>query len=248
MKIDKADISNYFISYQGHGMIEHATSTNSIAHVINHERRHIAQFEDQANFENKEIVSEEITINYQYIDGKIVAVAGRAKAIMRDKAGDDLKTSMVKIQNGPSDLEGASQMNLPSKQDQQLDQAIQKIEAALTKIQNMLDRIDDGKGNPDDESAAAAIKDVRQNKEALERKRQELSARLNEIRSKKLEKMAKDLLSGIARLMNDSVNLIKAIYSLKSGKEKPDSSDEYAKMEVPDYSLQYTGLLFDTMI
>jgi len=52
----------------------------------------------------------------------------------------------------------------------------------------------------------------------------------------------------LTELTGDASNLLNAIYALKSGNENRGFSDKYSKIEVPDYPMQYTGLMLDTMV
>jgi len=80
-----ADTTYKPISYQGHGMIEKASSFNAVAHVINHERRHLDHYRSIARWGGKDVISENITVSYQFVDGKLIPVSGRAEAVIADK-------------------------------------------------------------------------------------------------------------------------------------------------------------------
>jgi hypothetical protein len=240
MNIQSADLSSYLISYKGHGMIEHASSSNSIGHVVNHEQRHLAQFENRARFRNQEIISEDINISYKLIDGKIIAVAGKATAVVKDKLSDNQSTSSTSnSQSGPPRTDSADSQK-PGV-DNRIDQLMNKIEAALSTINNRLEGITQfTKQEPTGDSSA--------DRSRLEIKKQKLEAKMAELKAKKLELTSREILGGLAELVDDSANLLSAIYKLKSGNENRSSTDEYSKIEVPEYSMQYTGLMLNTMI
>jgi hypothetical protein len=82
----------------------------------------------------------------------------------------------------------------------------------------------------------------------LEIIKQKPDLKMAELKAKKLEMTSREILGGLAEMINDSANILGAIYTLKSGNENRSSSDEYSKIEVPEYSMQYTGLMLDTMI
>jgi hypothetical protein len=246
MQVERTDINDYFISYQGHGMIEKATKTNSIAHVINHENRHINEFKDYARFHNKEISQENITINYQFIDGKIVAVAGKATAVLKDKPPDEnsvTEARQTKTVETPFNGESGKNISL----DQKLDKISNRIESALAKIDSELSKIENS--NSTDENALAnPISELTPDNTALEAKKSELTTKLNQIKSEKLEKQSENILNDVAQLFADAANIMKAINGLKASNENNKNTDEYNKMNIPDYSTQYTGLLLDTMM
>lgn len=239
MDIRRADINNYLISYKGHGMIEHATSSNSIGHVVNHELRHLAEFESRAKTRNLEIVKEDITLRYQFIDGKIVAVGGKATAVARLKNSDHNQTPNINIITNPSpnSTEGQAINNVSINS---IDRLLNKIESALSKIKSRLEGYSEtDNGGEESESI---------NKIGLEVKKDKLESKLVELRAKKLEITQKEILGSLTELMGDTLNLLSAIYSLKGGNENRANTDKYSKIEVPDNPMQYTGLILDTMI
>jgi hypothetical protein len=239
MNIQRASLNDYLISYKGHGMIEHASKTNSIGHVVNHERRHLAQFESRARARNLDIIKEDISICYKIIDNKIVAVAGKASLIARAQN----PTQSQITQSDSIDInEPASPMSAESEKESinDIDRLVNRIEAALVTINNRLEGLSDNESEKRFDKSA--------DKTRLETKRERLESKLNELKSKKLEITQKEILGGLAELMADASNLIKAIYTAKSGNENQRYSDKYSKIEVPDYPTQYTGLMMDATI
>jgi hypothetical protein len=245
MRIEKPDISNYFINYQEHGMIEKATLTDSIAHVINHENRHIDEFEDYARFHNKDIVSENITISYKFIDGKIVAVAGKATALMKEKQPDtkSLTDTANNESTGNQSLVTPAN-NLP--ENQKIDGAINRIESALAKIETEIGKTENE--SADDNESTNALTQTKPDKALLEAKRRALASKLNKLKSEKMKKTFEELLQGVEQLFEDAANIMKAINGLKAGNENYPTADKNNKVKVPDYSMQYTGLMLDAMM
>jgi len=68
------------MAFDGHGMTEHCTEGLSVAHVSAHERGHLNSYRMRALAEGYEVVSEDIDIRFEMRDGRLVAVAGEAKA------------------------------------------------------------------------------------------------------------------------------------------------------------------------
>jgi hypothetical protein len=239
MDIRRIDLNSFLISYRGHGMTEHATSSNSIGHVVNHELRHLAEFESRAKARNLDVIKEDITLRYQFIDGKIIAVAGKATMIAREKsAGNNLappdypKGSPDSISAGSQTVEG-----IPNNM---IDRLVKKVESALSKIESRLEAYY--------ETDTSGQLEGSLNKIELEIKKEKLESKLAELKSKRLEITQKEILGGLSELTGDASNLLNAIYALKSGNENSKSSDKYSKIDVPDYPMQYTGLMLDTMI
>jgi len=240
MAIRPADISDYLISYRGHGMIEHATTSNSTGHVINHEQRHIAEFENRTRIRGQKIVREDISISYKFIKGKIVAVGGEATAAAKPEA-DSNSGVQIDSKSAISSPEFGQSASAPDSATNKIDNLLNKIENALSTIRNRLDDITTADGQ--DKTEHSALEENR-----LDSKKQKLESKLAELKSEKFELTQKEILSGLVEMMNDTANLLGAIYAIKTGNENSDSSDNYSKVEVPEYSMKYTGLILDTMI
>lgn len=239
MDIRRTDFNDFLISYKGHGMTEHAASSNSIGHVVNHEQRHLREFENRAKARNLEVIKEDITLRYQFIDGKIMAVGGRATAIAREKStGDNLELAIDPngipdpVSNGSQEVNGIS--------NDMINRLVNRLESALSKIKSRLEGLD--------ETDTLGQFEGSPNKIDLEMKKEKLESKLAELKSRKLEITQKEILGGLTELTDDSSNLLNVIYALKSGNENRGSSDKYSKIEVPDYPMQYTGLILDTMV
>lgn len=68
------------MAFDGHGMTEHCTEGLSVAHVSAHERGHLNSYRMRALAEGYQVVSEDIDIRFEMRDGRLVAVAGEARA------------------------------------------------------------------------------------------------------------------------------------------------------------------------
>lgn len=247
MQIDKSNIGDSIISYKGHGMIETASRLNSIGHVIAHENRHLQQFRNRAMYQGKEISSENITIKYEFRDGKIIAVAGEATAIIKDKPPqkqelpEDLPTNQTSI-----NIE-KSYNNKNNSIKQKLDTLLSRIDAALNKFDTKLSEAENSQDNKyNNENSNLA--QLRLKKSKLELKKKEIQNKKNELNAEKVNELSEQLLKGISDLSEQAANLMKAINGLKYGKQIEQNPDNNNELEVPDYSMLYTGMLLDTMI
>lgn len=248
MQVNSPDISDYLVSYKGHGMIEKATLTDSIGHVVAHENRHIQHYRSYAQFHDKEIVSEDISVRYAFIDGKLVAVAGKATAIMRDE--DESNRDSIRV-NSAEKAQAMPDVNSDgenSEKQKKLDVLLARIETALSKIDARLEKSEKEAGESNNSPGFLEIAQLKQKRVSLEAKKQEIAGKKNMIESEKLKKMVEDLLSGIAGLFDQAAGLIKANYAVKSGNQIGQQSDKESKIEVPDYSMLFTGIVVDTMI
>jgi len=86
-------------------MLEKASKTNSIGHVIAPENRHLSQFRNPARFSGKEIIRENISVRYAFVDDKLVAVADEATAVMRDKPKDASNLGVKSASKPANDME-----------------------------------------------------------------------------------------------------------------------------------------------
>jgi len=74
-----------YIRYHGHGQIERAAANNSLAHVDAHERRHITSYYRKALALGAQVKNPRIHYNVEFRDGKLVAVGGKATALIVNK-------------------------------------------------------------------------------------------------------------------------------------------------------------------
>jgi hypothetical protein len=246
MQIQAPDISDYNISYAGHGMIEHATKTNSIAHVVAHENRHLDHFESYARFHGKEIIREDISIRYEYVDGKIVAVAGKATAAMRDKPVEQQDQQSELQTAAPKSLESPT-ISQDSARKAKIDALLGKIEMALRRVEKKLESTEKNAGSLDSRESGR-LASIRARKLQLEAKKKEVQKTRNELTAEKMQEVVKELLGGAAALISQSANLVRAIYGLKSGNEIDEAPDKNNEVLLPDYSMLCTGTLLDTVV
>jgi len=230
-------------------MTERASVTDSIGHVIAHENRHIAHYRNYARYNDKEIIREDISVRYEFIDGKIVAVAGQATAVMKDKPEEKSAGIQIEAPKGSQiDIAVDESAEMDQKK-MKLDVIISRLEAALDQVSAKIDTAENEQGNmpvADQEKIA----DLKQKKIKLEDKKREIVKKRNMLDAEKLKDMVKDLLMGLNTLVDQAANLLKAIYGLKSGQqiEQNSDNDNNEEVTIPDYSMLFTGILLDTTV
>jgi len=247
MRVEKPILSESTINYKGHGMIEKASASNSIGHVIAHENRHLQEFRNRAIYQGKEILSENISIKYEFRDGKLVAVAGEATATMKEKPKETSESSDYSQSNQPVIEIDRNSSDEENSVKRKLDVFLSRIDAALIKLDSKLNQSEnnqDSRLRTGDENLAR----IRQKRVELESKKKEIQSKKNRLDAEKLNELTEQLLEGLSELAEQTSNLMKAIYGFKSGKQSGQNSDNNNELEVPDYSMLYTGMLLDTMI
>lgn len=100
MKIQPTSISSETLAYIGHGQLESSPASTSVLHVIGHELDHVTEFRNDAIRDRAEIHSIDMKIDYEFRNGKLVAVSGETSATIRKKQDD--KDSENKISNPPT--------------------------------------------------------------------------------------------------------------------------------------------------
>jgi hypothetical protein len=230
-------------------MLERASRSNSIGHVIAHENRHLAQFRNRARFSGKEIIRENISVRYEFVDGKIVAVAGEATAVMRDKPNDGSKLEIEDLDKSKIGLDTGTG-NEDNQKMRKLDVILARVGTALNRIGDKLDKAEKNQSGVYDINRDQ-IAQLRAKKLKLEDKKKEIIKKRNMLNAEKLKKMTEELLGGLTDLIDQAANLFKAIYGLKSGQQIRQDSDNNTSskdVSIPDYSMLFTGMMLDTIV
>lgn len=79
------------LHYIGHGQLESSPASTSVLHVISHELDHVAEFKSEAAKTNSDINSLDVKINYEFRNGKMVAVSGETSVAMTSKTENQPK-------------------------------------------------------------------------------------------------------------------------------------------------------------
>lgn len=220
------------ISYQGHGMIEKVTGYNATAHVINHELHHLNQYRSIARNTSKEIVSENITLVYQFVNGKLIPVRGKAEATMVDK---ESSAAMPPINLDLSDSSKTEAVNAQSETEEKAARLEQKLNTQLSDLQKQIDRLEQN------EESGMRLSNLENKKRHLE----QLIAKLNRLKARVEMEDLSGLQNGLLGQIEESVmapqGMLEAIMGVKTenGNEDEKSSANWPK----DHDQNYNGNL-----
>jgi hypothetical protein len=232
------------ITYKGHGMLEKASSFNANAHVVNHERHHLQQYRAIAQATGKEVVSENITIQYRFVDGKLIPVKGEATAVLKDKEQKpdilDLEFKN-KAEADKNQIKAAS--NSPQHESgQKIDRIGNRIETQLEKIKAKISEL---KSEEESSFKLASLENKERQLEQIKSKIESLKSR-SEMESS--SQALSELLDKIGKELTSPEKLLEAIMGVKTGQTEndTDSNSSHASMKNGgeaydrnmDYSLQ----------
>jgi len=199
------------ISYRGHGMTERTSASNATAHVMAHERRHLQEFRNIANASDMEVVSENISVRYEFVDGKLIPVKGEATAVLRDKQETDQAVPVAQPEADPESsagIEGETEVrNLKSR----LASMKKAVEKQLDDAYSELDSLSDAKGTGDVQLTSLKARIAQ-----FEEKLRKIDRLKSEIDSTQLGELQKAVLGSMGRAGESTENIIGAILGLKS--------------------------------
>jgi DNA repair exonuclease SbcCD ATPase subunit len=220
------------ISYQGHGMIEKATGYNATAHVINHELHHLNQYRSIARNTGKEIVSENITLVYQFVNGKLIPVRGKAEAMMVDK---ESTAALPVINQDLSDSSEAETVNSQPEAGEKAARLEQQLNAQLNELQKRIEQLEQS-----DESGMqlANLENKQRHLEQLIAKLKGLKARIG---MEELNGLQNDLLRQIEESAMAPKGMLDAIMGLKSGTGNDDK--DLSAVKPREHNQSYNGSL-----
>ena len=188
---------NDIIQYIGHGRVESSPSSTSIMHVIAHELDHVAEFKSQAIRDSAEIRSLDIKIDYEYRNGKMVAVGGETSVITEAKQ----QTSKRAI---PALREDSIDFNSVKKSENSSDDGLtmqeSKLKEKLEQIETEIDLSLKKTFYTDPNfKTSADIKDEAREQELRETKSR-ISIQLDELRNKEFAEKSKSFMHTISKL------------------------------------------------
>ena len=190
---------NDTIYYVGHGQLEKASSNTSIMHVISHELDHVAEFKSQAIRDRAEIRSLDMKIDYEYRNGKLVAVGGET-SVTTEPARETSKRAFPALREDTIDLNALKKPELVSDgltmQESKLKDKLEQIE---TEIDLSLKKT--YYSDPNFKSSAD-IKDEAREQELRETKSR-ISLQLEESRNKEFIEKSRSLMAKIKTLQNN---------------------------------------------
>ncbi|MBK8399213.1 MAG: hypothetical protein IPL26_28725 [Leptospiraceae bacterium] len=194
---------NDTIYYVGHGLLEKSPSSTSALHVISHELDHVAEFKSQAIRDRAEIRSLDIKIDYEYRNGKLVAVGGETSVTTAEPIKESNQTSkraFPALREDTIDINSLKKVELPSDglnmQESKLKEKLEQIE---TEIDLSLKKT--FYSNPNFKTAAD-IKDAAREQELRETKSR-ISLQLDELRNKEIVEKSRSFMTKIKELQNN---------------------------------------------
>ena len=231
------------IIYKGHGMLEKASSYNANAHVVNHERHHLQQYRAIAMATGKEVVCENISIQYQFVDGKLIPVKGEASAVLKQK---EAKPDTLEIEFGSMERGGNQDQKTEASPQNNTDQKIERIENRIeSQLEKVKGKISELESEDDSGFKLASL----QNKEnQLEQIRSKIESLKSGLEMESGGQAMNDLLEKIGNAVMSPQKLLEAIMGVKTGEtdeinttsssHAASEKDERAYNRNMDYSLQ----------
>ena len=181
-----------YISYHGHGQIERAATNSSLIHVDAHERRHITSYYRKALALGAEVKNPRIHYDVEFRDGKLVAVGGKATALIISPP-DDVQISepgrdaaKTLIENAPVDKAQEPPSQTSS---EELVRELQSIQRELKADQEQLEYQKSLENSEADKSLAD------RKKRDLDQKLDEVNRLLAQMRSEQAAETSAELLA-----------------------------------------------------
>lgn len=242
MRIDNGSTD---VFYKGHGLIERATPSNSVGHVLLHELRHLQEFQNEARVTGREVVNPRISIDYEFRDGKLVAVSGEARAnlVPERTEGSDIFQNLPPQVKGPEKTETSGLFALDTSEiagaDEKMHQTLQKLKSIKGKIENKLESL---KVKSEGEPAVLKAPERNQKIDYLNDKLRMLDFLINRVEAEKSAEMQEDLFKKLLDV-ESTFGLIQTAYG---SSEKP----TYGETEVPSRIKNWSilGLSVDIIV
>jgi len=147
-----SDNFNSMLAYSGHGMIEHHPANLTIAGVMGHELGHINSARNTALMTGDKIVSQDIKINYKFVNGRLIAEGGVATTVISKeekfnnyKRYDNLSRADKKSDKAEKSAKasgaGASQKAADPKVEARVKQITQKLEQNKSQIEQKINML-----------------------------------------------------------------------------------------------------------
>jgi len=223
-------------------MIETASSYNAGAHVMNHELRHLHHYQSLAAARNLEVIDSNITVIYQFVDGKLIPVRGQARAVLGE--GHSFDSGYAAEIAKPADDSEAKSSSIDSGKSEsalRLENLVARLEQHLAALQVRIDRAEaDGDNNID-------LSKLRSKSRALENLLNKLKNLKQQAQLENSLAIQQDLLQQIAESAAPE-NMLQAILGLKTAAGAEDKSSGSQAEAVDerkrklDYALQGLAL------
>ena len=194
------------LKYKGHGQIESATESSSIAHVMGHELTHVAEFRAEARREGSHVHSIDVKIDYEIRNGKLVAVSGETKALTYKKpealnfSQDEESEVLSMSQNSSEETDENIVSNSQKEQSSSINNEYEQTESELNRVNQQIQILRNSKQTQDQEN----VKKLEARKEELEiQKREYIMQNLLKDISQEISKTSNQLL-----MMNVTGNFV----------------------------------------
>ena len=188
------------IHYKGHGKLESAPTSSSIIHVIAHELDHVTEFKARAVRDKVDIRNLDMKINFEFRDGKLVAVGGKTQVTTspRPRADDDVDGRILTVYE---ELKKSSRPDII--EELQVNKSEESfIRDRLGKIQLELKTIlTKALYNDPEHVTLDSLKDEKK-QETFKEIRSKLQKELEELKQREESERSKHLLLEIAELQN----------------------------------------------
>ncbi|MCE9499673.1 MAG: hypothetical protein K8R21_04115 [Leptospira sp.] len=198
------------LNYIGHGQLESSPASTSVMHVISHELGHVAEFKAEAIRDNADIRSLDVKIDYEFRNGKLVAVSGETKVTSQKRP--EKEKSPEKIESSPDEKEKNKLSETAKKNNSgETGTEVRNLEMRLKLIDSELSKLEkkDYYSNPfekdiSEKKEAEKIEKLQENKRRLE---QEISQTKMKELMERSGKLLKDISEKISKNAMDIVSL-----------------------------------------
>jgi len=195
-KLNEKDTS---IQYIGHGQLEKSPASTSIMHVISHELDHVAEFKSQAIRDKAEIRNLDIKIDYEFRNGKLVAVGGETSVITEAKQQTS-KRAVPALRDDAIDFNAVRKSENSNDgltmQESKLKEKLEQIETEIDLSLKKTYYSNPNFKNPSD------IKDEAREQELRETKSR-ISVQLDELRNKEFVEKSRSFMNTIMKLQSN---------------------------------------------
>jgi len=216
MKIQPLSISGETLGYIGHGQLESSPASMSVLHVVGHELDHVAEFRNEAIRDNAEIRSIEMKIDYEFQNGKLVAVSGKTTATTQKKPTKEKSESPELELDKRDDKKNENDLRESGKN--KISQEERNLLFRLEYVKSEISNLDNKGYYTDREPKDIQDKKEERKKEALNEKKRKIEAELANFRTKtQIEKSQEFLQALLKESQNNSFRFLKAEYAPKLG-------------------------------
>ncbi|GBF50219.1 hypothetical protein LPTSP4_17430 [Leptospira ryugenii] len=202
------------VSYIGHGRRESAPETMSPLHVISHELGHVQEFKQEALRSGSEIRDIHVKINYEFRDGRMVAVSGETSAITQKRETEERRDPKLEPYSDGKSLKDRFEQSLEESKKKDKKDSVSsaekndqlKKEELETKIKDLEQKLGSQKSKETssfNNSIDPTSKSEREKEMESEKRRLEEEVRI--LKMKEALKESFDMLTDIRKLMVSNI-------------------------------------------